>query len=290
VDPQIIVVGDLMVDVAVDSEALRSGGDVHGDVRLRPGGSAANASVWAADAGATVRLYGRVGGDLAGGLLRRALEERRVEPELTVDPDAATGTMLVVREAGERSMVANRGANAGLSPQDLPPRLAADAVLVSGYITLHHESEPASRAALDRAGARWVAVDAASWPLLEDFGPETFRKATAGSNLLLANEREARTLSGIEDPAEAARDLARHYGTVALKLGAAGAILAGDFGEIRASSPPIHEVDPTGAGDAFDGVLLASLARGADSADALQAACEAGSRAAASADPWPEAV
>jgi sugar/nucleoside kinase (ribokinase family) len=289
VDPQIIVVGDVMVDVAVDSAALRSGGDVHGEVQLRPGGSAANAAVWAADAGAGVRLYGRVGGDLAGGLLGRALKERGVEPELAVDPDAATGTMLVVREAGERSMVANRGANAELSPLDLPARLAADAVLVSGYITLHHGSEPASRAALDRAEARWVAVDAASWPLLEDFGPDAFRKATAGANLLLANEREARTLSGIEDPERAARDLAGHYGTVAVKLGPAGAILAGDVGEVRASSPAIHEVDPTGAGDAFDGVLLASLARAADPEEALRAACQAGSRAAASADLWPEA-
>jgi sugar/nucleoside kinase (ribokinase family) len=288
VEPDLIVVGDLMVDVAVDSAALRRGGDVHGEVRLRPGGSAANAAVWAAHAGAGVRLHGRVGDDLAGRLIGEALEDRGVGAGLVVDRGSPTGTMLVVREAGERSMVADRGANARLSPQDLPPRLVAGAVLVSGYITLHHRSEPASRAAMDRAEARWVAVDAASWPLLEDLGPDGFLKASSGANLLLANEREARTLSGIDDPQRAAKDLAAHYGAAAVKLGAEGAVLCGDFGVIRAPSPAIDAVDPTGAGDAFDGVLLASLAGGANPDDALRAACRAGSRAAASADPWPE--
>jgi sugar/nucleoside kinase (ribokinase family) len=45
VDPDLIVVGDLMVDVSVDSAALRQGGDVHGEVLVRPGASAANAAV-----------------------------------------------------------------------------------------------------------------------------------------------------------------------------------------------------------------------------------------------------
>jgi sugar/nucleoside kinase (ribokinase family) len=132
-----------------------------------------------------------------------------------------------------------------------------------------------------------VAVDAASWPLLEDLGPGGFLKATAGANLILANAREARTLSSIEDPRRAARHLAAHYGAAAVKLGAEGAVLCGDFGVIRAPSPAIEAVDPTGAGDAFDGVLLASLAGGANPDVAVRAACQAGSRAAASADPWP---
>jgi ribokinase len=254
-DPDLIVVGDMMVDVSVDSASLRGGGDVHGEVLLRPGGSAANAAVWAASAGARVRLHGRVGDDLAGRMIREAVTKRGVEAAVAVDPEGRTGTMLVVREAGERSMVADRGANEALSPDDLPTRLAAAAVLVSGYITLHHGSEPASRAALDRAEARWVAVDAASWPLLRDFGPQDFLKSTAGANLILANRAEARILVGIDEPEAAARELAARYGAAAVKLGAEGAIVDTDFGAIRARSPLVREVDPTGAGDAFNGVF-----------------------------------
>jgi sugar/nucleoside kinase (ribokinase family) len=115
-DPDLIVVGDMMVDVSVDSASLRGGGDVHGEVLLRPGGSAANAAVWAASAGARVRLHGRVGDDLAGRMIREAVTKRGVEAAVAVDPEGRTGTMLVVREAGERSMVADRGANEALSP------------------------------------------------------------------------------------------------------------------------------------------------------------------------------
>jgi ribokinase len=286
-DPDLIVVGDVMIDVAVESKALRRGGDVHGDVRIRPGGTSANAAVWAASLGARVRLHGRVGGDLGGRLLREILAERGVEAELTSDVAAPTGAMLVVREEDERSMVADRGANANLRPDDLPPRLSAGAVLVSGYLLLHAGSQEAARAALDRSSAPWVAIDAASWPLIEDYGPDAFLDVAAGANLVLANEDEARTLTGHAEPDKAAGRLGDRAGGAAIKLGAAGAVLSMDGELLREPSPPVEVVDPTGAGDAFDGVLLASLARGAEPREALRAACAAGARAAASPEPWP---
>ena len=43
---------------------------------------------------------------------------------------------------------------------------------------------------------------------------------------------------------------------------------------IRMSPDPVEEKDPTGSGDAFNGVLLASLAKGRSPGDALAAACE----------------
>ena len=67
--PDVIVVGDVMLDVTVDAPALATGGDVHGTVLARPGGGGANAAVWAADAGASVRFHGRVGDDPTGRVL-----------------------------------------------------------------------------------------------------------------------------------------------------------------------------------------------------------------------------
>src|SRR5947208_1712442 len=110
-----------MVDVSVESGVLALGGDVHGEVRLRAGGAGSNAAVWASAAGAGVRLHGRVGDDLFGRAVCEALIGRGVEPVLAFDSEAPTGAMLVVHEVGERSMVADRGANARLAPVDLPP-------------------------------------------------------------------------------------------------------------------------------------------------------------------------
>jgi sugar/nucleoside kinase (ribokinase family) len=285
--PDLIVVGDVMLDVSVRAGELTRGGDVHGEVRIRPGGTATNAAVWAAATGASVRVHGRIGADAAGRVLADALEKRGVEVALSVDPEAPTGSMLVVHEAGERSMVADRGANARLSPDDLPPHLEAGAVLVSGYLLFHPGSEPAARAALARARADHVAVDAASWPLVRDFGPDAFLSATAAATLLLANAAEAEAMTG-ERSADAVAALARAYGLVVVKNGPRGAVIGSAGASERVPAPAAREVDPTGAGDAFDGVLLAHLARGDSVGDAVRAACRAGADAASSAENWPE--
>jgi sugar/nucleoside kinase (ribokinase family) len=288
--PDLIVVGDVMVDVAVEGPALVRGGDVHGTVLVRPAGSGANAAVWAAHAGARVRLYGRVGADLPGRLLASALAERGVEVRLGVDTEARTGAMLVVREGGERSMVADRGANARLRPEDLPPALDAPAVLVCGYLLFDPGSEEAAVAALERARARWVAVDASSWPLLEAYGRDRFLEATGPATLLLANELEVRALAGGPGGGDVRRQatrLAAHFDLVCVKLGARGALAVAGGYVAESPSPAVREADPTGAGDAFDGVFLTALLRGLDLEEALWAACEAGARAAASLDTWP---
>jgi sugar/nucleoside kinase (ribokinase family) len=278
-----------MLDVAVDAGELARGGDVHGEVVVRAGGSATNAAVWAATEGARVRLHGKVGDDLAGRLVRQAAEDRGVEPELAVDPKARTGAVLVAREAWERSMVADRGANARLSPDDLPDRLEGACVLVSGYLLFHPGSEAAAVAALGRARAEHVAVDAASWPLLREYGPGRFLDAAGPATMLLANGREAETLAGPELE-QAATRLAERFRLVVVKLGAEGVVVATGDGVERIPVTPVQEVDPTGAGDAFDGVLLAALALGAPLRDAVERACRAGALAAGSASSWPESA
>jgi sugar/nucleoside kinase (ribokinase family) len=283
----LITVGDALLDVSVVALALRPGGDVHGRVRVRPGGSAANAAVWAAASGARTRLHGRVGDDLAGRLVSEAMGLRGVEAVLAVDPGSTTGSMLVVHEAGERSMVADRGANGRLAPGDLPEAIEAGAVLVSGYVLLHEGSTAAAQAALARSRARYVAVDAASWPLVEAFGVPRFFDATAAANVLLANELEARALTGREGE-DAADALAQRYPVVCVKLGPKGAVMSWEGLLIRFSAEEVDEVDPTGAGDAFDGALLAALVRGASPGDALRLACHAGAQVVGSHELWPE--
>jgi len=284
--PDLIVVGDLMLDVTVDAPVLAAGGDVHGPVRARPGGSGANAAVWAAASGARVRFHGRVGDDATGRVLREALAERGVEPALVVDPDTRTGTLLVVRLEGERSMVSDRGANARVSPDDLPERLDAAIVLVSGYLLFHPSSEPAALAALDRARADHLAIEASSWPLVEAYGNEVFLQATAGASIIMCNEMEAQSLTGRTGEG-AALALAERYPAACVKLGARGAVLARSGQVLRAAAPVVEERDTTGAGDAFDGAFLAALARGGEAQEALEAGCRAGAAAAASDDPWP---
>ena len=264
----LIAVGDVMLDGALPAPV--PGTRVHGRIELRAGGSAANAALAATRLGARAAVIGRVGADAPGRLVADTLAAAGVEPLLAVDEDVPTGCVIVV---GDTSIVADPGASARLAPGDLPEPLEARAVLVSGYSLLHPGPEAAARAALERARADWLAVDAASARLVAAFGVERFLDATARANVLLANDDEARTLTGLEAD-QAALMLARRYRVVCIKLGRAGALVASGVDVARADVQPLDRPDTLGAGDAFAGGFLFSLASGAELAVALRAGCD----------------
>ena len=283
----LICVGDVMLDVRVDAGELARGGDVHGRVALQPGGTSANAAVWAAASGASARVHGRVGTDLVGRLLRTELEVRGVEPALTEDPAAPSGTMLVVFEAGERSMVADRGANARLTPQDLPPELVAGAVLVSGYLLLQDGAREAGVEAIRRSRAEWIAVETATWPLIEAVGPEGFDEPR-GRGVGRAGER-ARGRGA--DRARPGRRRPRARRALPRRRREAGSGRCGAWcwtesctkRRPRRSRSAIRRAPATRS----TASCSPSLARGVDAGEALRRACQAGAEVAASASVWP---
>ena len=246
---------------------------VHGDVRLRAGGAAANAAVAAAAAGADAAVVGRVGADSAGRIVEEEVLARGVRPLLAHDMSVPTG--IVVATAS--GIVAARGANATLSPADLPDPLAADAVLISGWVLLQPDTTAAAQAALDRAHAEWVAVDPASARLLERFGRDLFFDMTARATAVFTDAGEAEALTGERDPSSAAAVLAERYRLVCVKLGPLGALAILDGRREHAAPREAVVGELFGAGDAFAGTLLALIAGGTDLLPALEQACDAGS-------------
>jgi len=249
-----VAVGDVMVDVTAS-------GVGHGArISLTPGGSAVNAAIWAAVAGADATVVGRIGDDLGGRALRAELQERRVRGDFSVDFEAATGTFLVA----DGEIRADRGANARFSPDHLPDPLEADVVLVSGYLP-----GPTVAKALKRAEGTWLALAPA---LLEPLPP--------GANAILVDEVEALRLTG-SGPEDAARMLGDRFRLVCVTCGADGAVGVLD-GSLETSRPePVDNTSPFGAGDAFAAGLLVALAGGAGLRDALEAGCSLGRTVAA---------
>ena len=129
--------------------------------------------------------------------------------------------------------------------------------------------------------------EAASWPLVEAFGASRFYEETERASAVFANEREAEVLTG-RLGVQAAATLGARYRLAAVKMDRRGAVVCVDGAVTTAPAEQVHEVDPTGAGDAFDGVLLAMLALGAAPVEALARACHAGSLVAGSRQAWPE--
>jgi sugar/nucleoside kinase (ribokinase family) len=255
---RIVVVGDLMTDtVARAALPLAKGSDTPATVTAHGGGSGANIAAWLASDGAEVAFVGRRGADIAGRNRDMELMGYGVDARLVMDPERPTGSCVVmITHKGDNTMLSDPGANAALSPDDLPKDLFTPGchLHVSGYTLLNDGSQSAVIAAADHArhAGMSISVDGASSAPLERAGAEPFLELTNGVTLLFVNQAQAAVLTGRDDPVAAARVLTAWYPQVVVKLGADGAIFANGREPIHAPAQAIeHFVDGTGSGDAF---------------------------------------
>lgn len=277
-----VVVGDVMNDVVVRPRAPHApASDTPSQIVRSPGGSGANQAAWVASLGRAVRFVGRAGAADAAEH-RRALE-RSGATEVTIaeDPALPTGTVVaLLAPDGERSMYTDRGANTALAAGDFPPDLLDGAALLhlSGYALF----EPGPRAAVEavtavaRERGLPVGVDPSSGSELLRNGSDAFLAWTAGADIVFPNLEEGRILTGREEPDEVAAALLECYPTVALKLGAAGALVANRRGDrFMEAARPVTVLDSTGSGDAFCAGFLTALLLGRSLAECTRAAVDA---------------
>ena len=283
--PVVVVVGDVINDFIVRPQApLAVGTDTPSEIEQSPGGSGANQAAWLATLGTPVRFAGRVGASDAA-YHREALERLGVETWLVSDDGTATGTIVVlVTPDGERSMFTDRGANLGLRPAELPGQLLDGARLlhISGYQLFEPGTRSAVRdlwTAATEAGIP-ISVDPASVSGLRKVGSESFLEWTSGARLVFPNLDEGRLLTGQEEPGAIVTALLENYPMVALKLGAAGALVAaGDGRRVPMAARPAEVVDCTGAGDAFCAGFLTQWVRGRELEECALSAVTAAARA-----------
>jgi sugar/nucleoside kinase (ribokinase family) len=276
--PQVVVVGDVCTDVvALLTGEPAPGSDRTAAITTRGGGAGANVAAHLAQLGVPVVLAGCVGDDDAGRALCRDLAGTGVALAVRSVPGRPTGTVIsLVEPGGERSMLADRGANLALVPGDVPAPAPGGHLHLSGYTLLDEAPRRAGLAALAAAAEAGctTSVDPASTGPLSGYGIERWRADTAATTLLLPNADEARLLTGCASAAEAARALARQHPVVVVSLGAGGALWAAGDVLVHRPAHPASVVDSTGAGDAFTaGVLSAWTAAGGrpDPVDALEA-------------------
>ena len=223
---RVVVVGDLMTDtVAHAALPLAKGSDTPAIVTMHGGGSGANIAAWLAVDGAEVAFVGRRGADIAGRNRDMELMGYGVDARLVMDPERPTGMCVVmVTHKGDHTMLSDPGANAVLSPDDLPKDLFTPGchLHVSGYTLLNEGSRAAAVTAMERAleANMSVSIDGASAAPLERVGAEPFLDLTGGATLLFVNEAQAAVLTGRDDPMQAIRVLTAWYPQVVVKLGA----------------------------------------------------------------------
>jgi sugar/nucleoside kinase (ribokinase family) len=262
----ILSIGDLVLDITIVPEGrLRPDDDNPAVIRVGGGGQAANFCAWVAALGSPVRLITRVGDDDRGRRLVAELEATGVEV-LAVWAAEPTGMIAVlVGPNGERTMATQRGASAGLRPNDVrkPWLHGVNLIHVPAYSLYTEPLAAATRVAIDhvRSSRGLLSIDLSSVAGLKDYGPARFAEDLAHlqPDLLFATTAESATL-GVP--------LAELAKVPVLKLGSDGCEVAGH----RIEAPHVKEVDATGAGDALAAAFCVSYLDGATPIEAAKQA------------------
>ncbi|MEU4498144.1 ribokinase [Streptomyces sp. NPDC023998] len=262
----IAVLGSTNMDlVAYVAHAPKRGETVTGrEFRTIPGGKGANQAVAAARAGGEVSMVGAVGSDDFGALLRHTLVSSGVDIDLLRTADGPSGTAhIVVDDEGANSIVVIPGANGtvtALAPGDEALIATADMLLLQLELPLSAVLDGAEAAR--RHGVRTILTPSPAQPL----PPELL----AVTDLLVPNEHEAATLTGVADPHTAAEELLRLVPEVVITLGSAGSLYATRGATpLTVPAPEVTAVDTTGAGDTFVGALAVALGEGKPMPQAL---------------------
>jgi sugar/nucleoside kinase (ribokinase family) len=280
---RIISFGDVIDDVvAIPVGPIRDDTDTPSSIRFIPGGSAANTAAWLGELGAAVEFYGSVGQvdlDRHG----RLLADGGVRAHLFGHEGVPTGTIVVIVEGENRTMLTERGANALLDPAWITDDVLAQTALlhITGHTLLNEAGADAVTELIARA--KWadtaVSVDPGSAGFIADYGVTRFLEAFAGADILFPSLEEGRLLAGRETPELVAASLGEWFPTIVLTLGTAGVALSHEGLGMHVDAVETDVIDPTGAGDAFCAGFLNEWVQSANLKSSAEAGVTVASRA-----------
>jgi len=271
--PDVIALGEILVEIMRTKKDIphTEVGEYSGPY---PSGAPAIFIDVVARLGVKCGFIGIVGDDDFGRLLIDRLRNDGVETEyVKVKSGFTTGTTFVMYySSGSRKFIFHlRHAAAGqLSPADLDPNYVSKAKLVHVMGSSLAVSELSRNACYEavrivkRAGGV-VTFDPNLRPELLSIEEIQWLCAPVMRvcDVVLPSGAEAEALTGLKDPVEAAKVLLKTGPKIAvIKLGEKGAIIMTRDEIIRESAFDVVELDPTGAGDVYDGAFVVGMLEG----------------------------
>ncbi|RYJ31918.1 carbohydrate kinase, PfkB family [Streptomyces sp. L-9-10] len=278
---RLVLAGNVIADLVIEIPALpERGGDVIGTRTELTAGGGFNTLVAARRLGTEAVFAGLHGTGPYGDLVREALAAEHIGTLLPTRTDGDTGfTVALVDGGGERTFVTSFGVDAELTRADVEAvaarLLPGDVVQLSGYGLVMPVNGPLlSRFAVGLPADIMVCFDPA--PLVADIPEAVLAPVLARTDWLSGNAREARLMTGHEDPRTAAAALRERLAPgagVLVRADRDGCWLAAP-GEAPRHVPgfPVDAVDSNGAGDAHVGSFLALLGQGHDPLTAARGA------------------
>jgi len=278
--PRLLVVGSYNASLTVFSDELPSRGQtVLGDqLDIGPGGKGNNQAIAARRLGVDVAFVVKLGRDAFGETARELFAREGLPLGLILEGEKGTGVALIMVDASGDNLIS-------VAPEANAELELADVVRLSTMFegASHLLCQLECTVELFRNVSQWarergmttVLNPAPAVPL----GDDTYRLI----DLLTPNETELKILTGRDIDTDEAAIAASHeliergVGSVVLTRGARGVMHVTAGGTQQYDAYYVNARDTTGAGDAFNGGLLAALTEGTS----MESAIDLGMRAAA---------
>lgn len=270
INPDLIVSGDVtpvfnQTEKLVDSAVLTIGS------------SSAIFACGAARLGLKVAFIGVCGDDIFGRFMLDEMHKRGVDvSDVIVRKDGQTGLSVILNQGVDRAILTHLGLVAALQASDISDALLQDARhlhVASYFLQTNLRPELPSLFQRARGFGLTTSLDTNYDPSEKWIG---FDELLLVTNIFLPNEKEAVSLTGESNIDLAADSLRCKVETIAIKLGADGALGARNGEKVRVASIPITVVDTIGAGDSFDAGFLYGYLNGWSLERSLRLACVCG--------------
>jgi sugar/nucleoside kinase (ribokinase family) len=266
INPDLILTGDIeptfgQVEKLVDSAVLKVGS------------SSAIFACGTARLGLKTALIGKCGDDLFGHFMLEELQKHGVDTHyVIVVPGQATGLSVILNRGKDRAILTYPGLIPLLRAEEIPDELLSQShhLHIASYF-LQTALQPGLPSLFERAHTIGLTTS-----LDTNYDPSgkwsDFDDLLALTDVFLPNEAEACSLAGVETAGDAAMLISQKVETLAIKLGAHGALGVSNHKNARVKSIPVDVVDTVGAGDSFDAGFIYGYLRGWPIEKALQAA------------------
>jgi sugar/nucleoside kinase (ribokinase family) len=231
---------------------------------LSLGGSAGNTIRALARLGARTGFVGKVGRDSTGDFYEAALGNLDIEPFVFRGDEHSGRCVSLILPDGERTLVTFLGAALEMSAGEVSPDIfkGYDCLYLEGYLVQNHELIRAAAATARAAGLK-VAIDLASFNVVEE-NRDFLHSLVAGHiDILFANEAEAEAFTGEAEPINALQAISEMTDLAIVKIGMNGALIKHGpevvhVGIMKAA----RRVDTTGAGDFYAAGFMYGLTEG----------------------------
>ena len=241
-----------LVDRQTMNVILEKAASLNLNLEKSSGGSVANAIHGLAKLGAPTGYIGKIGNDDYGSFFRSYMEQNNICATLFHGNSDTGKCISLISKDSERTMATYLGAAIELEAIDLTvePFQGYDYFLLEGYLVQNYHLVKKTAKLAKKANSQ-IAIDLASFNIVEENLDFLHSIVDEYIDIVFANEEEAKSFTGKDDPEESLTELSKKCHIAVVKVGKDGSLIKQGQQQYRIPSICANCIDTTGAGDLY---------------------------------------